>query len=139
MNRNLRDNAVSLGLLCLRVGAGGLLVYGHGWGKLVHFSERASQFADPLHVGAPASLALTVFAEVFCAGAVALGVATRVAALVLVGFFAVLVFVHHGDDPFKQRELAMIYGVSFLALLFTGPGAISVDAALARTLGWSKG
>ena len=139
MTPKLREHCVSVGLLVLRLGAGGLLAYGHGWGKLAHFSERAARFADPLHVGPPASLALTIFAEVFCAAAVALGVATRVASLVLVGLFGILVFVHHGADPFKQRELAMIYGVAFLALLFTGPGAFSVDAWLARKLGWGKG
>jgi putative oxidoreductase len=138
MNSTSHEKLVSVGLLVLRLGAGGLLVYGHGWGKLVHFSERAGMFADPLHVGPPASLALTVFAEVFCAIAVALGAATRVAALVLVGLFGTLVFVHHGNDPFKQRELAMIYGVPFLALLITGPGAYSVDAWLARALGRRK-
>jgi putative oxidoreductase len=134
----MRDTMVSLGLLLLRLGACGLLLYGHGWGKLTHFSERASRFPDPLHIGSPASLALTVLAEVFCAIAVALGVATRAAAVVLVGLFAVLVFVHHGDDPFKQRELAMIFGVASLALLFTGPGEFSLDAWLARKLGRGK-
>lgn len=139
MNPKTRDTMVSLGLLLLRLGAGGLLLYGHGWGKLVHFSERASRFPDPLHIGSPASLALTVLAEVFCSIAILLGVATRVAAVVLVGLFAVLVFVHHGEDPFKQRELAMIYGVASLALLLTGPGELSLDAWLARKLGRGKG
>ena len=27
--------STSLGLLVLRLGAGGLLIYGHGWGKLM--------------------------------------------------------------------------------------------------------
>lgn len=139
MNEKMRDTMVSLGLLALRLGAGGLLLYGHGWGKLVHFSERASRFPDPLHVGSPASLALTVLAEVLCSIAIVLGLATRVAAVVLAGLFLVLVFVHHGDDPFKQRELAMIYGVASLALLLTGPGEFSVDAWLARKLGRGKG
>ena len=139
MNPKTRTSMVSVGLLVLRLGAGGLLIYGHGWGKLLHFSERAGRFPDPLHMGPPASLALTVFAEVFCAAAVALGVATRLAALALVGLFGVLVFVHHGADPFKQRELAMIYGVPFLALLLTGPGVYSVDARLGRHLGSGKG
>jgi len=138
VSTKVRETAMSLGLLVLRLGAGGPLLFGHGWGKLAHFSERASRFADPLHVGAPASLALTVFAEVFCSAAVALGLGTRVAALVLTGFFAVLVFVHHGADPFKQRELALVYGVPFLALLLIGPGRFSLDAWLARRLGRGK-
>lgn len=139
MNAKMRETLMSVGLLVLRLGAGGLLLYGHGWGKLVHFSERAARFADPLHVGSPASLALTVFAEAFCSLAIALGLGTRLAALVLAGLFSVLVFVHHGADPFKQRELAMIYGVPFLALLCTGPGRFSLDAWIASRMGGGKG
>ena len=67
------DTPSALGLLALRLGAGGFLIYGHGWPKLVHFAERAHKFADPLHVGSPLSLAMSVFAEVVCAGCVLLG------------------------------------------------------------------
>ena len=37
------DTTLSLGLLVLRVGAGVMLIAGHGWPKLVHFSERAAE------------------------------------------------------------------------------------------------
>ena len=43
--------APALGLLLLRLGAGGLLLYGHGWAKLMHYSERAAHFPDPLGIG----------------------------------------------------------------------------------------
>ena len=32
------DTSSALGLLLLRIGTCGLLIYGHGWPKLVHFS-----------------------------------------------------------------------------------------------------
>ena len=120
--------AASFGLLGMRVVTGLLLLYGHGWGKLMHFSERAGRFADPLHVGHDRSLALAVFAEVFCAALVAIGFATRFAAAVLVILFGVIQFVVVAHGAFDERELAALYGIVYFALMLTGPGAYAVDA-----------
>jgi putative oxidoreductase len=120
--------AASFGLLLLRAGAGGLLLYGHGWSKLVHFAERAGRFADPLHIGSERSLMLAIFGEVVCAAAVVLGFATRFAAGVVVLLFAVIVTMVHRGDPFGERELALIYCLPFLCLVFTGGGAYALDA-----------
>ncbi|HEY3215006.1 MAG TPA: DoxX family protein [Candidatus Eisenbacteria bacterium] len=124
--------AVSMGLLLLRAGAAGLLLFGHGWGKLAHFAERAPRFPDPLGVGSTTSLALVIFAEVFCAAAVTLGFRTRLAVVPLLVFFAVALFVHHAHDPWSVKELAAVYAVPMLALLLTGPGRFSLDEVLAR-------
>jgi putative oxidoreductase len=123
---------ISIGLLALRLGAGGLLFYGHGWDKLVHYSERVAGFADPIGLGPAASLALVTFAEVLCASLVMVGLLTRLSLVPLLIFFAVAGFIQHAQDPWPRRELAFIFAVPFLALLFTGPGAFSLDAALAR-------
>ena len=118
----------SFGLLALRVVTGAMLIYGHGWGKLVNFQTRSATFGDPMNIGSDRSLMVAVFAEVICAALVAIGFATRFAAAVLFLLFVVIVFVHHGADPFARRELAMTYGVIYLALMLTGPGAYAVDA-----------
>ena len=73
------------------------------------------------------SLALTVGAEVFAAGAVALGVFTRLAALPLIICMAVAFLVIHGADPWQKRELAFIYMMAYVALFFTGGGRFSLD------------
>ncbi len=128
-------NAIeSVGILILRVGAGGLLLYGHGWAKLMHFSERATTFADPIGVGPAASLALVVLAEVFCAALVILGAWTRIACIPLVIFFLVAVFIQHAQDPLADKELAIVYLVSFATLLLTGGGRYSLDAVMSRLL-----
>jgi putative oxidoreductase len=124
---------ISLGLLVLRVGAASLLIYGHGWGKLIHFGERSVTFSDPIGLGPLPSLTLVVFAEVFCSLAVLLGLFTRFAVLPPLIFFTVAFFIHHAQDPFRQKELALVYAVPFLTLLITGGGRHSVDAWLART------
>ena len=40
--------------------------------------------------------------------------------------------VQHAADPWAKKELALLYAVAFATLLFTGPGAWSVDARLRR-------
>jgi len=120
--------AASFGLLVLRLTAAAMLAITHGWPKLMGYSERAATFPDPLHVGHDRSLMMTIFAEVLCATLVALGFATRLASAVLVVLFSVILLFIHGSDPFSKRELPLLYGVVYLCLVFTGPGAYAVDA-----------
>ena len=119
-----------LGLLVMRVGFAGALVYGHGLGKLLEFAERSSRFADPFGIGSPASLALAVFAELFCALALAFGFMGRLATVPLIINFLVAFFIQHGDDPFQKGEKAFLYLVAFVALLATGPGRFSIDGLI---------
>lgn len=127
-----RVTALDVALLLLRLGAAALLLGGHGWSKLTHFSERAATFPDPIGVGSTTSLGLVVFAEVGCSLLVALGLLTRLAVLPILVFLGVAFFIQHAHDPWPRRELALIYAVPFLTLLLAGPGRISVDAALGR-------
>lgn len=139
MTPKTREALASLGLLVLRVGAGAILLFGHGWGKLVGFSDRAARFSDPLHVGPPSSLALVVFAEVFCSIAIILGLFTRLAVVPWIIFFAVAIFIQHADDPFQRKELAVLFGIVSVALLFLGSGRYALDGWLRRKLGGGKG
>lgn len=117
------------GLLLLRVGTGALLL-SHGIPKLLNFSERAGVFADPLGVGSELSLALAIFAEVFCSLAVILGFMTRFAAFPVVFTMLVITLIVHGDDPWSKKEFALLFAVPFLTLLLTGPGRFSLDHVL---------
>ncbi len=120
----------SIGLLILRVGAGGLLFAGHGLDKLLSFGAKAALFPDPLGVGPHASLALATFAEAVCSLLVVLGVATRLSALPPLITMLVAAFVVHAGDPWVKKELALTYAVPFLTLLFTGGGRLSLDSLL---------
>ncbi len=121
-----------LGLLLLRVAFGAALIGAHGWGKLMGFAERASRFPDPLGIGSELSLGLAVFAEVFCALALILGIAARPAAAVLTALFAVAFFVVHGGDPFGEKEKAFLFLAASVVLLLTGPGRYSLGKLLRR-------
>jgi len=120
----------ALGILVLRLGAGGLLLFGHGLPKLLHFGARAGNFPDPLHVGSTASLALVVFAEVFCAPLVMLGLLTRLAVVPILIFLLVALLVQHAHDPWGDQEFVLLYLLPFLVLLCTGPGRFGLDSRL---------
>ena len=129
MEREDHEIWSSLGLLTLRVGAGSLILFGHGWKKLTNFSELTRVFPDPLSIGSDWSLALAVFAQVFCALGIIFGVMTRLATIPLIATMLVAALLVHSDDSWAKTELAMIYLIPFLTIVFTGPGKFSVDAS----------
>lgn len=126
------DFIPSLGLLLFRIVFGGFMLVGHGWGKLMSFSEKAASFPDPLGIGPELSMVSAIFCEVVCSALVVLGLATRFAILPLVFTMVVAAFVVHGGDPLfmgngAAKEPALIYLIAFALLFFTGPGCFSVD------------
>jgi len=124
----IRVLLLDVGLLLLRLGAGGLMLFGHGIRKAQRYSALSETFSDPLGIGAMHSLNLAVFAEVICAAMVMIGLATRVAAVNVAGTMAVAAFIVHANDPWPKPELAIVYLVPFLVLALTGPGRFSLDA-----------
>lgn len=116
-----------IGLLILRVVFAGMLCFRHGWGKLMSFSTVAMGFPDPYHLGSKVSLGLAVFAEVFCALFVLVGIATRFACIPLIITFLTIFFVVLGAMPFGQRELSLLYLTVFVVIAFVGPGNFSLD------------
>lgn len=122
----------STGLLLLRLALGGMMLVSHGWGKLIHFGEKAGVFPDPIGLGSQISLSLTIFAEVFCSIAIILGLATRLVAIPLIITMFVAAFIIHADDPWQKKEFGLLYLVPFLALVFTGAGRFSLDAVIKK-------
>jgi len=139
MSQGQSSTTTSIGLLVLRLAAGGMLLYGHGWAKLAHYSERAAHFPDPLHIGSPRSLMLSIFAEAICSTLVMLGFATRFAAIPLIINMSVAEFIANHGAAFHDHELGYFYLASFIALLFTGPGAFSLDARFGPSVSFKGG
>ncbi|MCC5938437.1 MAG: DoxX family protein [Lunatimonas sp.] len=120
-----------IALLILRVGASMMLLT-HGWAKITNFSERLNTFADPIGLGSALSLQLVIFAEFFCAILLILGFMSRVVLIPLIINMAVITFVVHAGDPFNKQELPLLFLVSFVVLMLTGPGKLSMDAQILR-------
>lgn len=125
---------MDVGLLVLRVGVG-LLLAGHGLGKVMDLLGGKTDFADPIGIGPVPSLALAAFAEFVCALLVVAGLLTRWAAVPAVITMLVAAFIVHWSEPFDQKEHPLLFAIPFLALVFTGAGRYSLDALLARRRG----
>lgn len=114
-------------LLLLRLAIGAFMLT-HGLGKFPKlFGEDPIQFADPIGLGLTTSLALAVFAEVFCSVLLILGFTTRFAAIPLLITMMVAAFIIHGNDGFGRQEVPLLYSLIYLTLIFVGAGKYSLD------------
>jgi putative oxidoreductase len=127
------DGAFNAATLLLRLVFGGVMMH-HGYGKLVGFGDMRNTFMNFLGIGSSMSLALVVFAEFFCALFLILGLFTRFSALVLTICMAVAFFMAHKGIIWGEHggEMALLYFGAYVALLFTGPGKISVDSLIGK-------
>jgi putative oxidoreductase len=123
--------AFNAGLLILRLGMGGLMMK-HGYQKMIHFSESKARFMNFLGMGQSLSLSLTIFAEFFCALFILIGLFTRLATIPLIVVMCVALFKAHNSDFLGEGEMATLYLAGYLALLFVGPGKISVDGMMGK-------
>ncbi len=123
-----QSKLTDIGLLLLRLTFGGLMLVGHGWGKMMKIVNGEWGFADPLGLGMEASLVLAVFAEVICAVLIIIGLFTRFATIPLIITMLVAAFIVHANDGFSKIEFAVLYLVPYIVLLLTGPGRYSIDA-----------
>lgn len=121
-----RESCMSIGLLLLRVTFGCFMLV-HGWQKLSGFSEMADKFPDPIGMGSQLSLIMAIGAEFGCSLLLIAGLGTRLAAVPLAFTMIVALFVVHGADPWKTKELAACYLAVYATLILTGPGRLSVD------------
>jgi putative oxidoreductase len=129
---NYSQTSFNVAALLLRLCFGGLICLNHGLSKLKHFGTMQGSFSDPLHVGHTVSLVLVVFAEVFCALLLVVGLFTRFAALVLVINLAVAAFIVLKGQTMETHEPAFLYLTAFSAILLIGPGRMSVDGMMGK-------
>ena len=125
------DNGIAFATFVLRLALGGLVIP-HGYSKLISFASRSSTFADPFHIGHPTSMALAIFAEFFCGVFILAGLFTRLACIPLIISMGVVVFYVHKGDFFDTGEKATLFLLGYIALLFTGPGKISLDKFIGK-------
>jgi putative oxidoreductase len=105
-----------------------LLFMEHGLMKLIHFPAAQPGAPDPL----PTLLIAAAIIEVIGGGLIAVGLFTRVAALICSGEMAVGYFMAHAPRSFwpglNQGDAAILFCFIFFYLVFAGPGPWSIDA-----------
>ena len=122
------------GLLILRVSLGFSMLLLHGRGKMLGFAATAEKMNGLLGLPGNVNAGLAVFAEVVCSALLIAGLFTRFAALMLAATMGTAFFFVHKSalvdvvaTGVKSGELAMVYLIAYVTLLFTGAGKISVD------------
>jgi putative oxidoreductase len=124
--------ATDAALLILRLCAGLSLAFGHGLSKVLtlgKFIASVERHGFPLpQVFGPAA----ALSEFLGGILLALGLATRPAATLVLATMLGAAFQVHAHDPFSEKELAFAYALVAIAVLVAGPGRYSLDARLEK-------
>ncbi|MDQ6902898.1 MAG: DoxX family protein [Bacteroidota bacterium] len=123
--------AFNFAMLVLRL-ALGVLILSHGYHKLIHFNTFSKTFLNFFGIGSTLSLTLDIFAEFFCSIFLILGLFTRLTVIPILIAMAVALFKAHHAEIFGVGERAAIYLACSIAILFCGPGRISVDGMIGK-------
>lgn len=109
-----------------------LLFIAHGTAKLFGWPETTPPMAPPLF----SLMGLAGVLETFGGALVLIGLLTRPVAFLLSGMMAVAYFMAHAPQSFYPLnncgDAAILYCFVFLYLVFSGPGAWSVDSGRSR-------
>lgn len=124
------EKSVSVGLLVLRIGVSISMIYLHGYPRLINYNAISSEFADPLGIGAVASLSLVVVAEFFCSLFLIIGLFTRWSCIPLIITMLVATWIVNGGKGFIFQEKSFIYLITYISLLLSGGGYFSLDNLL---------
>ena len=101
----------------------------HGIGKWAGLGAEEIQFPAVLFFSAGFSLFLAAVTETICALAVAIGLFTRINAILVAITMFVAGFIYHSPfaGDFKEAESAIIYFICFTFIAFIGGGKFSLD------------
>ncbi len=130
------DKYRDAGLLLLRLIFGAYLAFGHGLGKITGGAEQWAQLGGVMDglfgIGVLPTFwgFMAAVAEFVGALLVAVGLATRPAAILVVINMLVAATAHMTGAIDGSPELALLYAALFFSLIFTGPGKYSFDENL---------
>jgi putative oxidoreductase len=129
------SSVTDIGLLVLRLTTGISLFVRHGIEKIAHFSAMSAHFPDPIHIGRVPTFMIALISDSICSLLIALGIATRWAALFAFCNIAVAwALVHHFrfGPRAGQGELMVIYLGALASIALTGGGGCALGHLLGR-------
>ena len=128
--KNTHGTLISIALLILRVAFAGMLLT-HGWSKLTNFEATVQNLSA---MGGSIAAVLVVFAEFFCALGIIAGLLYRLALIPVIITMFVAFFIAHGGRLVGtgNGELAFLYLIVFIVLMFTGSGKYALDNFFAK-------
>lgn len=126
-----------LALLILRVVVGLMMIFGHGWGKLLKILDGNLAFVNILGIPPEVSLILATIIEILGSVLLIFGYRTRLMAALLFTTMLTGLIVVHESDPFfaahaqggASKEMAILYAVVFLSLMLSGGGKYGIHQA----------
>ncbi len=135
-----REPGASWGLLWLRVVAGIMMAFGHGWPKMMNFASLKDGWHVPPFLPfltPPLSLIATIICEFGCGILLAVGLLARPAAFLLGFTMTVAAFGVLGNAPWflgsdtpAAKEPALLYLLVAVVVIVSGAGAWSLDAGI---------
>jgi len=124
----MNDLLNNIGFTVLRV-ASGVMMSTHGYGKI--FGGRMEGFAQgvaEMGFPAPAFFAWSAaLAELVGGICLALGLGTRISAVMIAGTMCVAAFIRHAADPFGKKELALLYLAVMIFFVLAGGGKWALE------------
>jgi putative oxidoreductase len=114
---------IDIGLLILRVGFSGFLFL-HGLEKLEVALSSNINYTDPIGLGP--TLTLVLFTELICTVLVAVGYRVRWSSIPPIILMLVAVFIVHKNDSIMEKELAVLYLISFIVIGILGSGKYAI-------------
>ncbi len=131
-NTEINPKIQDLTLLAFRVLLSGELIYAHGLKKLGVGVSEAEVVPNPLNLPEAFNSLFADAANLFFPVFVILGLATRIAILPILAVTLTGYFVLHFHDAPLIKDTPFMYSLSFLVLLFLGPGKYSLDYFIQR-------
>ena len=131
-NTEINSKIQNLTLLAFRVLLSGELIYAHGLKKLGVGVSEAEVVPNPLNLPEAFNSLFADAANLFFPVFVILGLATRIAILPILAVTLTGYFVLHFHDAPLIKDTPFMYSLSFLVLLFLGPGKYSLDYFIQR-------
>lgn len=116
-------------ILYLRLFLGGILLL-HNIGKMQLYNEIVNSYPNLLHLGSAASFTIVTILQVVLAVLLILGIRVRSAALLLAAGMLAAIFVTYPGKGFLASELQFVYMGTCIALVISGGGLFSFDAAV---------